>query len=228
MALRYDRGDDMNMHRGALSLLTVPAVVGAMAIAVPALAGTSAGKSPATPTVREASRSCHAVIVISHGRRVRACLLRGPRGFTGPSGLRGPSGPRGATGSKGPTGPKGATGATGPTGPAGTARGYAVVQPTSPSAANLISGQTSGITGVSEVKEGVYCIAPAAGGANPATDTAAVSPEVSYSSEGMPGLIALNAQHPDCPAGDFEVETYVPSATPPKLSSNYAFTIVIG
>lgn len=227
----------MNMHRGTLSLLAVPAVVGAMAIAVPALAGTGAGKPPATPTARKASRSCHAVIVISHGRRLRACLLRGPRGFAGPTGLRGPTGPRGATGPKGATGStgsKGATGATGPIGPAGTARGYAVVQPTSPSTANLISGQTSGITGVSEVKPGVYCIAPAAGGANPASDTAAVSPEVSYSSGGAPGLIALNAQHTDCPAGAFEVETYVPyapsdpSATTPTLSSNYAFTIVIG
>jgi hypothetical protein len=218
----------MNMHRGALSLLAIPAVVGAMAFAVPALAGTSAGKPPATPTARKASRSCHAVIVISHGRRLRACLLRGPRGFPGPTGLRGPTGPKGATGPRGATGPKGATGPAGPIGPAGTARGYAVVQPTSPSTANLISGQTSGITGVSEVKPGVYCIAPAAGGANPASDTAAVSPEVSYSSGGAPGLIALNAQHTDCPAGDFEVETYVPSATTPTLSSNYAFTIVIG
>ncbi len=217
----------MNMHRGTLSLLAVPTVVGAMAIAVPALAGTNKGAPLATPTARETSRSCHAVTVISHGRRVRACLLRGPRGYTGPTGLRGPTGPRGpkGTGSKGTTGSPGAPGLTGQTGPAGTARGYAVVQPTSPTAANLISGQTSGITGVSEVKEGVYCIAPAAGGANPANDTAAVSPEVSYSSGGAPGTIALNAQHPDCPAGDFEVETYIPATT--TLSSNYAFTIVI-
>jgi hypothetical protein len=100
-----------------------------------------------------------------------------------------------------------------------------VVQPTSPAAATLIASQTSHITGVSEPKEGIYCLAPAAG-VNPATDTAAVSPEVSYSSDHTPGAIALNAQGSDCPAGDFEVETYTPS-TEPKLASGYAFTIVV-
>jgi hypothetical protein len=99
------------------------------------------------------------------------------------------------------------------------------VQPTSPSAATLIAAQTSHITGVSEPKEGIYCLAPAAG-INPATDTAAVSPEVSYSSGGKPGVIALNAQGNDCPAGNFEVETYIPG-TEAKLASGYAFTIVI-
>jgi hypothetical protein len=221
----------MNTHRRTLSLLAAPAVVGAMTIAVPALAGTST--RPAGHEAR--ARSCAVVIVVSRGRRVRACLLRGPRGprgFTGPAGSRGPTGSRGATGSRGLKGAQGPQGVQGPKGiqglqgPAGTARAYAVVQPTSPTAANLISGQTSNITAVSEVSAGVYCLAPAAG-INPATDTAAVSPEVSYSSPKAPGVIALNTQHTDCPTGDFEVETYAPGKTEPKPETGYAFTIVI-
>jgi hypothetical protein len=219
----------MNMHRRTLSLLATPAVLGALTIAVPALAGT--GTSPTAHQAR--ARSCNAVIVLSHHRRIRACLLQGPRGPRGFTGLTGPKGatgktgaPGGKTGATGKTGKTGATGATGPQGPTGAtpARTYAVIQPTSPTAANLISGQTSNITGVTEVSAGIYCIAPAAG-INPATDTAAVSPEVSYSSESKPGVIALNAQHTNCPAGDFEVETYAPGGTEP--ATGYAFTIVI-
>jgi hypothetical protein len=101
-----------------------------------------------------------------------------------------------------------------------------VVQPTTPAAASLISAQTANITAVSEVKPGVYCLAPAAG-INPATETAAVSPEVSYSSGGVPGVIALNAQDTDCPANNFEVETYTPGSATPTLASGYAFTIVV-
>jgi hypothetical protein len=206
----------MNMQRGTLSLLAAPAVVGAMAIAVPALAGTSVG--PAAHTAH--ARSC----TIRRGRRTRGCLLRGPQGLRG---FTGRPGPRGLPGPKGATGPRGATGLTGPTGqtgPAGTARAYALVAPTSATAASLIAGQTSGITGVSEVKAGVYCLAPVAG-VSPAAETAVVSPEVSYSPSKAPGVVALNAQHSACPAGDFEVETYTPN--PLALSSEYAFTIII-
>ncbi len=216
------------MRHRTLSLLATPAAVGAMAIAVPALAGTST-----SPVGHESRvRGCNAVTVLSHGRRVRACLLRGPqgpRGFTGLTGARGLTGAKGSRGPAGAQGPKGAPGvqgAPGPAGPAGTARAYAVVQPTSETAANLITGQTSNITGVSEPHPGVYCLAPAAG-IDSATDTAAVSPEVSYSSPGKaPGVIALNAQRADCPSGDFEVQTYAPG-TEPKLASGYAFTIVV-
>jgi hypothetical protein len=215
----------MKMQRRTLFLLATPAVVGAMTIAVPALAGTSAGPAGHESRVR----SCNAVTVISHRRRVRACLLQGPRGFTGLTGSRGPTGAkgsRGPAGSQGPKGAQGAQGAQGPSGPAGTARAYTVVQPTSETAVNLVAAQTSNITGVSEPSPGVYCLATAAG-INSATDTAAVSPEVSYSSPGKaPGVIALNAQRADCPAGDFEVETYAPG-TELKLASGYAFTVVV-
>jgi Collagen triple helix repeat (20 copies) len=209
-------------RQGTRCLLAVPAVVGALVVAVPAIAGAGAG-----PTGREASaRHCATVKVIVHGRRERACLVRGPRGYSGPAGprgLKGAKGDRGATGARGGTGPTGPTGPTGQTGPQGTARAYAVVKPESPSTASLIVGQTAGFTGVIEVKEGVYCLAPVAG-VTPSY-AAVVSPEVSYSS-GAPGLVALNAQHPDCPTSDFEVETYEP---PPgtKLSSDYAFSIIV-
>jgi hypothetical protein len=217
----------INTSRRTLSLLATPAVVGALTVAVPALAGT--GAQPAAHAA--GARRCRAVTVISHGRRERACLIPGPRGPAGVTGLRGPAGAKGATGKTGKTGKTGATGpqgtpgVTGQTGPAGTARAYAVVQPTSPTAANLIAGQTSNITGVSEVKPGVYCLAPKAGIA-PAADTAAVSPEVGYSSGGVPGVIALNAQATDCAAGDFEVETYATSGTATP-ASGYAFTILV-
>ncbi len=211
----------MNAHRRMLFLLTTPVIVGATMVAVPALAGTG------THATGHASRArrCDAVTVISHGRRVRACLLQGPRGLRGLTGPRGLAGSRGASGSRGATGPQGAKGAQGVAGPAGTARAYAVVQPTAPTAATLIAGQTSHITGVSVPSAGIYCLAPAAG-INAATDTAAVSPEVSYSSGHLPGTIVLNAQGSDCPAGNFEVETYT-SGPSPELASGYAFTIVV-
>ena len=211
----------IDMNRRMLSLLAMPAVVGALTVAVPALAGT--GAQPAAHAA--GARRCKAVRVISHGRRERACLIPGPRGPAGVTGLRGPKGATGKTGKTGATGKTGTSGQQGPTGPAGTARAYAVVQPTSPTAANLITGQTANITGVSEVKPGVYCLAPAAG-INPAADTAAVSPEASYSSADTPGVVALNAQATDCPPGDFEVETYATAGTA-TTASGYAFTILV-
>jgi hypothetical protein len=99
------------------------------------------------------------------------------------------------------------------------------VQPTSPSAANLIVGQTSNITGVSEPTPGTYCVIPAAG-INPSSYPPVVSQEISYSSAG-PGVVAVNAQHPHCPTG-FEVDTYATtSATPTTTATGYAFTIVV-
>jgi hypothetical protein len=209
------------MRHRTLTLLATPAVLGAMTIAVPALAGIGIA-----PTARTSSTKCFIARIAKH--RVRECLVRGPRGFPGPPGPRGLTGATGKAGKNGKTGVTGKTGATGlqgPQGPAGTARGYAVVQPTSPTAVKLIAGQTSNITGVSEPSPGVYCLAPAAP-INTGAETVAVSPEVSYSSVKLPGLIAVNAQRTGgCPATDFEVDTYEPSGT--KLSSNYAFTIVV-
>jgi len=205
----------MNTNRPTLPLLATPAVIAAMAIAVPALAGT--GSNPTA----QASSKTHCFIVGSGRRRVRECLIPGPRGLRGLTGFRGPQGP---AGSRGHTGAGGRTGPTGPPGPAGTARAHAVVKPTSPTAAELIAGQSVNITGVSEPSPGVYCLSPAAG-INPATDPAVASPEVSYSAGGAPGVIAVNAQHPHCPSG-YEVDSYAPPAAT-TLASGYAFTIII-
>jgi hypothetical protein len=214
------------MRRSPLPLIATSAVFGALAIAVPALAS-SGSSSPAAHSAR--ARRCSTVIVISHGRRVRACLVQGPRGFTGFPGAKGSTG---KTGGKGSTGTKGATGAEGKTGgqgPAGTARAYGVVQPNSATVATLIPGQTSNLTGVAETSVGgsnggVYCITPAAP-INPAVETVAVSPEVSYSPGEALGVIAVNVKHPNCPATAFEVDTYAQGS--PTPSDGFAFTIVV-
>ncbi|HEX3693725.1 MAG TPA: hypothetical protein VHU13_10325 [Solirubrobacteraceae bacterium] len=205
------------MRRRTLILLATPAVIGAMTVAVPALAGISLD-----PSAHTARTTCF--VVRSHKHRVRECLIPGPRGLPGPAG---PRGYRGYTGKTGPTGKTGLQGNTGPQGPAGTARGYAIVQPTSPSAATLLTPRN--VTTVAEIKEGVFCVTPAAP-INPAEETVAVSPEVSYGSSKLPGLIAVNAQRTGgCAPGTFEVDTYAPpfEKTPTALSDAYAFTIVI-
>ncbi len=220
-------------HRLTLSLLATPVVVGAMSVAGPALAGTSGGAR-----AQQASTSARCIVVRSHGRRVRECVARGargPRGFPGPSGPRGLTGAKGATGARGRTGATGARGATGATGASGgagatgaqgTAKAYGVIQPTSPTEAKLITAQSFHIAGVSEVSDGKFCVTPAAG-INAAEEAAVAAPEISYSPSGAPGLIAVNAQHPDCPASAVEVETYTSGSATPSLSSLYAFTIVI-
>jgi hypothetical protein len=204
------------MRRPSLPVIATSAVVGAMAIAVPALA--ASGSSPAAHTAR--ARHCSAVIVISHHHRVRACLIPGPRGFTGFPGPKGGTGKTGATGKTGSTGKTGATGPQGPAGPTGTVA-YATVQPTSPTAASLIGA--SSILTVSEPSAGIYCITPAAGITS--SGIASVSPEVSYSAGGAPGVIAVNAQHTNCAATPYEVDTYTPGTT--TLATGYAFTIAI-
>lgn len=202
------------MRHRTLTLLATPAVIGAMTVAVPALAGIGSG-----PGAKIARTRCFIAHLAKH--RVRECLVRGPRGLPGPPGPRGFRGPTGKTGATGKTGLEGARG---PQGPAGTARAFAVVQPTSPTKPVLIVGQTSNITSVSEPTIGIYCITPAAG-INPAADAAVASPEVGYSSKEEVGLIAVNAKSIHCP-GNFEVDTYKPGATP-SLASGYAFTIVV-
>jgi hypothetical protein len=213
----------MTSSRRILSLLATPAVLGAITVAVPALAGPSTRSSAHAA----GSRTCRTATVVARGRRRRVCLIPGPRGLPGVMGPVGPRGPAGTKGARGATGPRGAvgtTGTTGPAGPAGTARAYAVVQPKSAkAAAALVSAQTSNITSVTEASEGVYCLAPAAG-INPAADTATVSPEVGYSFEGKPGVIALDAPAGDCPTGNFEVKTYTQTGTP---SGGYAFAILV-
>jgi hypothetical protein len=212
-----------------LALLATPAVVAAMTVAVPALAGTSLLGAAA----HKASTRCLTVVVGRH--HVRECLIpgsRGPRGFTGVPG------PKGATGSKGATGKTGSRGATGATGSAGapgtpgapgapgTARAFAVIKPLSATQAEVVPGLSSNIVSVSEPAPGVYCLTPGPN-INSGADTAAVSAEVAYSNPQAPGIVALNALRQHCEGRDFEVETYAPGTAPVTLANNYAFTIVI-
>jgi hypothetical protein len=218
-------------HR-TLSLIAIPATIGAMAIAVPAFA--ASGASPTAPTAHAArARNCSAVIVISHHKRVRACLIPGPRGFTGFPGPRGPAGKNGANGGKngtngkngaigktGPAGKNGTNGTNGSNGAPGTARAYAVITPSG----TTVPAQSSNITSVTSPTAGVYCITPAAP-INPSADSAVVSPEISYSTPEAPGLIAVNAQRKNCTSSTFEVDTYAPNTL--TLAGGYAFTIVV-
>jgi hypothetical protein len=100
-----------------------------------------------------------------------------------------------------------------------------VVAPISATSANLVAAQSANITGVQEVEPGVYCVTPAPP-INAEADTASVSPEVSYSSPEVPGVIALNARHTRCPASTFQVDTYA-AAGETKPTGGHAFTIVI-
>ncbi len=212
--------------RPTLPLVASAAAVGAMALAVPALASPGSSGSSSSVDAHAAARHCSAVIVISHHRRIRACLIPGPRGYRGFNGATGKTGAKGTTGAKGATGERGLKGETGP---AGTARAYGVVQPNTATVATLIPGQTSNLTSVTETSVngsngGVYCITPATP-INPAVEPVAVSPEVSYSPGGALGVIAVNVQHPNCPATAFEVDTYAQGSTTP--SDGFAFTIVV-
>ncbi len=210
------------MKSRTLCLLATPAVVAALAVAVPAFAGSSHA-----PAAHAARLHCHAVIVVSHHHRLRACLIPGPRGVMGPAGPRGAAGPRGPRGLQGNKGTQGTPGAAGQPGAPGTAHAYALVQPKSATEATIVSGQAMNFTGVTEPKPGVYCLAPAAG--VPTTAAAVtLTPETSYSSGGKPGLIALNAKAGDCPTGDFEVETYAPAEPTGEPKDGYAFTLLVG
>jgi len=247
----------MLRRRRTLSLLATPAVIAALAVAVPALAGTSllphagppgadapgahraAAKVSATKTrAAQVSPTKHCfTVVLSRGHHELECLIPGPRGARGARGARGQmglpglsgsKGERGATGKAGSAGKAGTEGQQGSPGAPGTARAYAVVQPISASAASFVAAQTVNFTAVAEIDPGVYCLTPAAGIA-PESDAAAVSPEVSYSIGGAPGVIAANAKRTHgCPGGTFEVDTFAPTgATAPGLASGYAFTIVV-
>ena len=209
------------MRHRTLTLLATPAVLGAMTVAVPALAGVDTGPAAHSATTTK----CFIARIAK--RRVRECVVQGPRGLRG---LPGPAGPRGLTGKTGKTGATGATGATGgtgPAGPAGTARAFAVVNPAevepTASGKGLIVAQSSNFTSIHRVSTGVYCLAPAAS-INPAGEPAIVSGESSYSTSGAVALAVLNSQHTDCAASEFEVTTY-DARSPSSPSSNVGFAI---
>jgi hypothetical protein len=144
----------------------------------------------------------------------------------------GPTGPRGPQGAQGPTG---STGPTGPAGVAGTATAYAVVDPIMLPAPSFVASKTMNFVAVTKAPfTGVYCLTPAAG-IDPAVRPALVAPEWGLSTPDLNSYFTyVNAYSgsTNCPATDFEVETYilptggstVPDAQP---SDGVAFVIIV-
>jgi hypothetical protein len=221
------------MRRRTLLLFATPAVVAAMAVAVPALAGSSSGSGAHKSTAPKAHTSATCILALVGKRHVRECLIAGPRGPRGVRGFLGPNGPRGV---QGKTGRPGETGAAGPQGPPGTARAYALVQPLAVgpalSAAGLVPGQTVGISAIRSPLTGVYCLLPAPG-IVPTTEAPVAAGEASYSgSEGgsavLPLAVVFAGQPNDCGSGELEVRTYnLATSGHPAPSSKAAFTIIV-
>lgn len=215
------------MRARTILLLATPAVIAALAVAVPALAGSSA---PSSKPAAAGARASASAKKRASGSRIRCSYTGRGRGRTricyvpGPSGPRGPRGPRGFVGAHGKRGFTGSVGMTGATGPSGVARAYALVAVKG--GVQLVPSMTHEIVAVTPVATGVYCVAPAVA-SRPSEVAAVVSGESSYGVPGVVPLAVLNAQHPNCNGSEFEVETYrVNGKSGPELSSEVAFTIV--
>jgi hypothetical protein len=222
------------MRARTILLLCTPAVIAAVGVAVPALAGSTSGGSPGgrghasatskKPTPRTTKTHC---VYSGKGKhRTRVCNT------TGPAGPRGPRGPRGFVGSHGKRGFTGPTGNTGATGPGGLDHPYALVAVKG--SLQFVPGQTHEFTAVSSLTNGVYCLTSPA--IKPSEAPAAVSTESSYSSISEPGAVGLavlnaghtSTVHANCGSNEFEVETYKLKATGgSELSSEVAFSIVL-
>ena len=140
----------------------------------------------------------------------------GTQGLPGPPGPEGPPGPRGLQGLAGPQGPQG---------PAGTARAYAVVDPTCAGPGNTCTfGRDNGISSVTRVSTGNYCVAasglsPEAVPAYAVVDFAGTSaPQASTSA-----LVATDA--PSCPTGQFQVVTTRRAVEQVKNTSNQTVAV---
>jgi hypothetical protein len=228
-------GRESEMRRRLPSLLALPAVIAAMAIAVPALAGSSGGgahdSTAHKSTAPKASTAAKCVIVLVGKRHVRECLVAGPRGARGVRGFLGPNGPRGVQGKTGKQGATGETGLTGSQGPPGTARAYALVQPEAvgpnPSPAGLVPAQSAGFFAIRRSATGTYCLAPASP-VNPLTEAPVASGEAGYSAPGVVPLAAVDVRQPggDCNPNELGVRTYNLASGHPELSNSVAFTII--
>jgi len=209
------------MRARTILLLGTPAVIAAVAVAVPAIAGNSATSPPpvAKPSAKKKAASSKTRCFTSAGRhRARVCEVAGP------GGPRGPRGPRGFVGSHGKRGLTGAVGMTGPTGPSGVARAYALVGVRE--GLQLVASMTHEIAAVTPISTGIYCLASTVP-TRPSESSAAVSGESSYSVPGVIPLAVLNARHPNCGPAEFEVETYkLNGKSGPELSGEVAFTLV--
>jgi hypothetical protein len=221
------------MRSRTLLLLATPAVIAAMAVTVPALAGSGSGGGAHKSTAPKARTSAKCITALVGKRRVRECLIAGPRGSRGVRGFLGPNGPRGVQGKTGKQGATGEAGPTGSAGPQGTARAYALVQPEKvlpfPSPAGLV--RSAGFTAIRHSAPGIYCLTPAVG-IEPATAVPVASGEVGYSNQGVVPLAVVDAKQPEanCNSNELEVKTYnlalgTPSASAP--SEGVAFTIIV-
>jgi hypothetical protein len=220
------------MNQRTLAILAVPAVIAAMAVAVPALAGSLGGRAHES-TAPKAHTSSRCIVALVGKRRVRECLIAGPRGPQGTRGVRGFLGPNGSRGVQGKTGRPGATGASGATGatglngapgPPGSARAYALVDPEHPPA--LV--QSVGFSAVHRGGIGIYCLI--AGGIEPASEAPVATGEAGYSgSTTMVPLAVVYARQPpaNCAPGEFEVRTYDLASGHPVPSEEVAFTIIV-
>jgi hypothetical protein len=83
---------------------------------------------------------------------------------------------------------------------------------------------------VSRPSSGLYCLTPA-GGIDPASTAAAVSPERSRSAASNLLLAYLDTSGTDCDVGEFEVATYTLSLASlvlsADLSNGVAFTVLV-
>jgi hypothetical protein len=214
----------------------IPAVIAAMSVAVPALAGHGGGSPKRSSSATAAAAKEHGnamksktkprVVCVSRSAgktHVTVCTNTGATGPVGPRGPRGFVGPHGVRGYTGPRGPAGATGAT------GTARAYALVSVKNPSVPELVSTQSHEFIAVSRVTNGVYCLI-AASSISPGSEAPVANGETSY---GQPGVIPLavvvaNSAENVCPnhTGEFEVKTYDLAKSGPELTSGAAFTLI--
>jgi hypothetical protein len=221
------------MNQRTLIFLAVPAVIAAMAVAVPALAGSSSGGNAHKASAPKAHTSAKCITALVGKRRVRECLIAGPRGAKGVRGVRGFLGPNGPRGVQGKTGKQGATGEAGPQGPQGTARAYALVQPDAvgpnPSPAGLVPGQSAGFIAIRRSAPGMYCLTPASS-INPASEAPVASGEAGYSSgPSVVPLAVVDARQPPahCNPNELEVNTYNLASGGHEPSEGVAFTIIV-
>jgi hypothetical protein len=212
------------MRARTILLFCTPAVIAAVAVAVPALAGSSrtspsrgaaSHASVATPNAHTSAKA-HCFYTGKGRHRTRTCEIAGPAG---------PRGPRGFVGAHGKRGFSGPAGSTGATGPGGVARAYALVGVRA--GLQLVPAFSREFVSVIPVSTGVFCLVPSAG-TRVNEVAAAVSGESSLSASGVIPLAVLNAGHPNCGEKEFEVETYrLNGKSGPELSNEVAFTIVV-
>ncbi len=202
---------EMNRLRSLIVLVVIALACAGVAIA----AGGSSGELHAC-----ASKRTGALRLLSHGK-CRHSEREVSWNAVGPAGKPGPRGAAGLQGS---------AGVTGVTGAVGTARAYAYVLAIGPGAPKLDPTRTKGFTAVAYSSGGAadatYCLTPAAG-ISPADSAPVVSPVYLDADAGQVSLAFPDLADSDCPAGDFEVQTFVSSGSSRTPNHGISFDIVV-